>query len=68
MSDPGRPKQVLDLCDEVLALTVEVREVFLREIDAGDAELGEAVRSLLQAVEDSGSFMTIEASPADGES
>lgn len=52
-----RLKRALDICDQALALGAEERESFLASIDATDAELGKEVRSLLQAVEDSGSFL-----------
>ena len=60
MSDPGRAKQVLDLCDEALMLGPEGRERFLDIISESDSELGESVRALLQAVDDSGSFMVVD--------
>ncbi len=62
MSDPSRSKQVLDLCDQALVLPREKRAAFLDAVCEEDAELRLAVDSLLQAVDDSGSFLIVDES------
>jgi hypothetical protein len=60
LPDPGRSKQVLDLCDEALMRPVAERGRFLATRCDGDPELLAAVESLLKAVEDSGNFLVLE--------
>ncbi len=64
MIDPSLSKKILDLCDETLALAPQEREAFLQVVAQGDSESVAAVRLLLQAIEDSGSFSTVKVLPA----
>lgn len=63
MIDPSLSKKVLDLCDETLALAPQDRDAFLQSVSKRDNEVAAAVRLLLQAIEDSGSFSTIKVLP-----
>lgn len=60
MSDPGRAKQVLDVCDQALLLAPDKREEFLECACQGNAALKESVVLLLQAIDDSGSFLQVD--------
>ncbi len=68
MSDSDRTKEILKLCDEALAMEPKERKLFLQKCAETDRDLETSVRQLLQAVEDSGSFMVIEELPDDVES
>ena len=60
--DKRMAKRVLDVCDGAVLLSGDAREAFLVQACAGDSELRNQVDELLQAVEDSGSFMRIDES------
>jgi hypothetical protein len=60
MSDASRSKEVLDLCDQVLLIEPEKRAAFLVELCGEDHELKTSVELLLQAIEDSGSFLIVD--------
>jgi len=49
----------LDLCEQALLLDVKERPAFLEKACSGDDNLRASVESLLQAVEDSGSFLLV---------
>jgi hypothetical protein len=65
MIDPSLSRKILDLCDETLALAPQEREAFLQTVAQRDSESVTAVRLLLQAIEDSGSFSTVKVLPAE---
>jgi len=65
MSDPGKSKRVLDLCDEAILLGEEERRHFLDQACAGDPKLRASVDSVLLAIEESGNFLRLEL-PSDG--
>ena len=60
MSDASRSKEVLDLCDRALLVESEKREAFLKDWCSEDHELKTSVELLLQAIEDSGSFLIVD--------
>lgn len=64
MDNSKTSKKVLDLCDEALAMLADERETFLKKLGLTEPDVASAVRELLRAIEDSGSFMTI-ADPRD---
>lgn len=61
-TEPGS-KKVLDLCDLALSVPEESRASLLDLHCGEDLALRQAVESLLKAVDDSGSFLTIEEHP-----
>ena len=60
MSDASRSKEVLDLCDKVLLIEPGKRAAFLKDWCSEDQELKTSVELLLQAIEDSGSFLIVD--------
>lgn len=62
MTDPRTSRRVLKICDGAVLLSGDAREHYLIEACNGDGEVREQVDNLLQAVEDSGSFMQIDES------
>lgn len=62
--DERMAKRVLDVCDGAVLLSGDAREAFLVQACAGDSELRSQADELLQAIEDSGSFMRIDGSKA----
>jgi len=52
-------KRILDICDEAVAMTEGERRAYLDRVCANDLPMRDAVCSLLQAIEDSGSFLRI---------
>jgi hypothetical protein len=67
MSDASRAKQVLDLCDQALMLAPDKRAAFLDGACSDDYALRASVDSLLQAVEDSGSFLALDEDAPDND-
>ena len=63
MRNSDGSKRVLDVCDALLALASEERVASLQVLTEQDPQLAFEVRQLLQAVDDSGSFMAIDKSP-----
>ncbi len=63
MTDPSSSKRVLDICDGAVLLSGDAREHYLIKACEGDREVRKQVDNLLQAIEDSGSFMQIDEVP-----
>ncbi len=60
MTDPDTAKRVLDICDGAVPLSGEARERYLVKACGGNSGLREQVDELLQAIEDSGTFLQME--------
>ncbi len=60
VSENRDAKRILELCEKALPLDEEEREVFLNTECAAEPAVRSQVCRLLQAVEDSGSFMQLE--------
>ncbi|NGX17230.1 hypothetical protein [Wenzhouxiangella sp. XN24] len=58
--DAELEKQMLAICDEVLALPSAERDDYLAARCAGRPALRAGVESLLQAIDDSGHFLKLE--------
>ena len=67
MSAPGRAKRILDICDQAIMLNPDAREAFLASVCGDDHDLRDSVDSLLQAIEDSGRFLTFKQGAVDGD-
>ncbi|WP_405235623.1 protein kinase domain-containing protein [Lentisalinibacter orientalis] len=65
MTEAGRSKRVLDICDEAVVLGDEARIRFLDKVCAGDPKLRASVDSVLLAIEESGNFLKLQL-PSDG--
>ena len=57
--DAAKARHVLDLCDIAIELPVDYRHTFLATVCAGDAELLDAAKALLKAIDDSGHFLEL---------
>ncbi len=52
-------KRMLMICDEAMRLSQEQRQDFLLAVCEGDEELLAAARRILQAIDDSGTFLKL---------
>ena len=57
MSDASEDRLVLELCDDALLLTGAARAQFLASACRGNPGRRAAVEAVLQAIEDSGTFL-----------